>query len=560
MTFPVLVLAVLLVAAVAALSVRLTGEYGIGAIAAGAAILFLHGPLYARYTSDDAYISYRYAFNLSEGLGLVWNRGEQVEGYSNFLWVMMLAGAHRAGADIVLTGRWLGFAAGIAALALTYLLTRRLLDGDSGRIAGFVAVLLLAASPPFGVWSSAGLEVPLFALLTTGAVLLHLREQRDGSFALSGAAWGLVSMTRPEGPLLFAISGIAKCTEAALRAREAPERRLRALAVSAAWLLAWIALFAATWGVYFAWRYTFYDHLFPNTYYAKVGSGLGQYDRGLQYFAEFARHDAAWLLLLAPVAAVATRIRSGAVWYIAALLAGWFAYVVYVGGDSLVWFRFFAPMQPLAWALIAASGVALLRLAHAERGTDERALALVAALVVGGMMAFLLQSGTSGFAYGFSNEREAVADREQMGRWLREAMPEDTVIAAVPVGALAYESRLTTIDMLGINDEHIAHRDLSIGTLAAGHEKYDTSYVLGRSPDIIILIDATTAVPARKADYEQLGLNIIPALIDIVATPELWERYEPRVAPAPEGGWFNVLVRKDANDALAATKAPPAWP
>lgn len=560
MTFPVLVIAVLLVAAVAAWAVRLTAEYGVGAVAAGGAILFLHGPLYARYTADDAYISYRYAYNLSEGFGLVWNRGEHVEGYSNLLWVMMLAGAHRAGADIVLTGRWLGFAAGVAALALTYALARRLLDGDSGRIAGFVAVVLLAASPPFGVWTSAGLEVPLFALLTLGAALLHLREQRDGSFGLSGAAWGLASMTRPEGPLLFAVSAAAKLIEAGWRAREGRERRLRTLAVSLAWLLAWVALFAATWGIYFGWRYAFYDHLFPNTYYAKVGTGVDQYDRGLQYFAEFARQDAAWLLLLAPVAAVATRMRSGAAWYIAALLAAWFGYVVYVGGDSLVWFRFFAPVQPLAWALVAASGVALLRLAHAERGSDARALALVAAVIVGGLMAFLLQSGTSDFARGFTGEREAVADRKAMGSWLRDAMPDDTVIATVPVGALAYESRLTTIDMLGINDEHIAHRDLAIGSFSAGHEKYDSKYVLGRSPDIIILIDVITAEPARKADYDRQGLTIIPALVDMIATPDLWERYEPRVAPAAEGGWFNVLVRKGASDALAATEAPPAWP
>src|SRR5438874_2259808 len=34
---------------------------------------------------DDAMISMRYAWNLSHGLGLVWNVGEHVEGYSNLL-------------------------------------------------------------------------------------------------------------------------------------------------------------------------------------------------------------------------------------------------------------------------------------------------------------------------------------------------------------------------------------------------------------------------------------------------------------------------------------------
>src|SRR5687768_6252470 len=40
---------------------------------------------------DDAYISYRYAANLVAGHGLVFNPGERVEGYSNFLYVMLVA-------------------------------------------------------------------------------------------------------------------------------------------------------------------------------------------------------------------------------------------------------------------------------------------------------------------------------------------------------------------------------------------------------------------------------------------------------------------------------------
>ena len=75
-------------------------------------ILLLHGWFYFHYTSDDAYISYRYARNLADGVGLVWNPGEHVEGYTNFLWVMMLAGIDRIGADIVESGRWLGYALG----------------------------------------------------------------------------------------------------------------------------------------------------------------------------------------------------------------------------------------------------------------------------------------------------------------------------------------------------------------------------------------------------------------------------------------------------------------
>ena len=46
---------------------------------------------------DDAFISNRYAENLANGLGLVYNAGERVEGYTNLSWTLMLAAAARSG-------------------------------------------------------------------------------------------------------------------------------------------------------------------------------------------------------------------------------------------------------------------------------------------------------------------------------------------------------------------------------------------------------------------------------------------------------------------------------
>ncbi len=46
------------------------------------------------WLGDDAMISMRYAHNLSSGHGLVWNPGERVEGYTNFLWTITMAVVH----------------------------------------------------------------------------------------------------------------------------------------------------------------------------------------------------------------------------------------------------------------------------------------------------------------------------------------------------------------------------------------------------------------------------------------------------------------------------------
>src|SRR5688572_3538656 len=63
-----------------------------------ALLLALHAYFYRGFTSDDAFISLRYAVRLATGGGLTWNDGEYVEGYSNLLWVILAAIGAFAGA------------------------------------------------------------------------------------------------------------------------------------------------------------------------------------------------------------------------------------------------------------------------------------------------------------------------------------------------------------------------------------------------------------------------------------------------------------------------------
>jgi 3',5'-cyclic AMP phosphodiesterase CpdA len=165
---------------------------------------------------------------------------------------------------------------------------------------------------------------------------------------------------------------------------------------------------------------------------------------------------------------------------------------------------------------------------------------------------FTLQSsGTDG---AIPPEREAVRDRVEIGRWLRDNTPGTTLVAVIPAGAIPYESGLPTIDMLGINDEHIAHVDLDLGRFGAGHEKFATAYVLDRRPDIIILTDDLSSKPWQREDYAGLNLGLIAARIDIVKQDRLWQEYEPRTVRLREGKWFNLLVRRDASAVIGQTQ------
>src|SRR5262245_66626314 len=45
----------------------------------------------ARFVVDDAYITFSYSKNLARGLGPIYGHGVRVEGYSNFLWMVLVA-------------------------------------------------------------------------------------------------------------------------------------------------------------------------------------------------------------------------------------------------------------------------------------------------------------------------------------------------------------------------------------------------------------------------------------------------------------------------------------
>jgi arabinofuranosyltransferase len=83
--------------------------------------LFIAESSQLRPQIDDAFISYRYARNLVEGHGLVFNIGEYVEGYTNLLWTLLVAAAMSLGFGAVEAGHGLGFASGLAALCATAL-------------------------------------------------------------------------------------------------------------------------------------------------------------------------------------------------------------------------------------------------------------------------------------------------------------------------------------------------------------------------------------------------------------------------------------------------------
>ncbi len=139
---------------------------------------------------DDQFISITYAHQLATAGLLEHSSGERVEGYSNFLYTLLLSGAMGLGFDAVLVGKIICLLSGIAIIAVCSVFA----PASAG---GSLFVLAVATWEPISYWSSVGLETTLYAALLTGgwAALLSMSSLQPAGIALLGVA----ALTRNEG-------------------------------------------------------------------------------------------------------------------------------------------------------------------------------------------------------------------------------------------------------------------------------------------------------------------------------------------------------------------------
>jgi hypothetical protein len=123
--------------------------------------------------------------------------------------------------------------------------------------------------------------------------------------------------------------------------------------------------------------------------------------------------------------------------------------------------------------------------------------------------------------------------------WLRANSQPGDSIALVDAGILAYETDLNVIDMIGLNDAHIAHLPPHpVNPLARGNgfAKWDTDYVLAQAPTFIEMHISLEQWlnGVRKTDW--IGTD------ELIRDPRFVENYE-YVTDFPNGGIFVRTTR-----------------
>ena len=420
-----------------------------------------------RWLCDDAFITYRYAVNLAEGLGLVFNAEERVEGYSNFTWTLLCAAAARLGRDPVVFSQHAGIACfALCGLALAWA-GRRLLPADRALPVAAVCLLLHHHSQSF---SSCGLETALFQLCTVVLVGLVGGANRPRSWAAAGAVAAFTAMTRPDGAVLAVLAAGAAAWHSV---------RTRGVGSFVAYAVPALALF----GSFLAWRLSYYGDLVPNTFHAK-SAGDAYASQGLHYVALYLQSY--WVLVPALLAAlfllVAPRTARGAAesaapaawaWrWLALVVFTYGAFVVWVGGDFMFG-RFLLPVTPLLYLAVEL----LVRRWLAPAG-QWAALAVVA----GATLAWSEHPQLRGLhteVDGVTEEREQypvekVAAERALARRVREALgPEGARVVFFGSQAMfVYEARFPYAleGAAGLTDRTLATMELpERGRI--GHEK-----------------------------------------------------------------------------------------
>jgi len=409
-------------------------------------ILALQGALAARcaFVTDDAFITFRYAERLAAGDGIAYNPPpfRSVEGYSELLWMLLLAGAGRLGASIPDTALLLST---IASLVTTGLLVGALRRTATSTWSSLGGALLVATLPAVSVWTTGGLATAAFTLAVFGLhVALVAAPSRLGSIAVAGTT-ALVVLLRIDG---FAWAAVLLGLHVLVGRDRAPRSAI---------VTGVVALAAAT-AAYVGIRLLAHGAILPHTAVQKVGFDPHAIGGGLRYTAVSLLNLAA--LPMGVIAALLggaggrsqTRIAIGMV-----AVAG--GYAVAVGGDFMPMGRHLLPAAPFAGLLgaIALDG-------PRRRGIVRGLLAvgIVASLATTLELGWPPRALTDPLHFRWSADarrteveqlhvmRTRTAEREALGRVLRGAIPAGTPLTVEAIGAVGYRSLLPILDQHGL--------------------------------------------------------------------------------------------------------------
>ena len=487
------------------------------------ALLFIYRTSFVvagrRYFSlfDDAMVSMRYARNVAQGYGLVWNHGgPRIEGYTNPLWVVYMALVHRLGVPvskvslvIQLTG------AALLAWNLAYVRRIALTVASGSRAVALGAVLLTAAYLPIDNWSLQGMEVGPLVLLTSASIWLAFQCMDSGAAPLRlYLLLATGTLVRPDMVVLYLALLVF------LVAFDAHQRRRHLI-----WGLALLAAVIVGQTVLRMW---YFGGLLPNTYYLKMAGVplLLRVTRGLYVLLAFVLQTNVLFFWLAFAMAAG---RDRRVWLLLWVLLAQMIYSVYVGGDAWEYWgganRYICIAMPGFFVVLSLGLHTIVSaLVNGVQTSWSLPSSLVrrwsfALVVVCTIVAVNCIHGPSALAEallihpplhtgrGDENDQDV-----ELALGLQQVTTADATIALTRAGTIPYFADRAGVDLLGKTDAHVANLParMSAGRrrfieFRPGHVKFDYAYSIGAlQPDVIVNLwtHAEEARPLLRDQYQ----------------------------------------------------------
>ncbi|MBC8492569.1 MAG: hypothetical protein H8D43_02195 [Chloroflexi bacterium] len=381
---------------------------------------------------DDPYITYRYAYNILQGQGFVYNNGEHVLSTTTPLYTLLLAVLGFFHRDLPSLGNIMSILSILACAMTLYFFGRQLGQARAGAIAGFLTLFF-----PL-LWTTLGGEAALYSL----AILASFAFYARGALELTAACMAVAVLTRPDGALVALIIG----THYLLTKHRVPWRLIRI----------YLSL-AIPWYLYAWWRF---GSPVPVTLHTKLNqahiAGIWTFGEGLLRMAElYGQNPCYWFYLLFSLIGVGSVLLTSKRQKLLPLISWLVLYCLSFTCLAVVGHHwYYAPIVPPLMLLVALGLEVPWRWLVTGRSWGQRLQAkpVPKFAIWGAVVLLLIYPDTYWLRDAYLNPLPDGRTRvyREVGVWLAESAPPEASIGAVEIGIIGYYSNRRVIDFAGL--------------------------------------------------------------------------------------------------------------
>lgn len=422
--------------------------------------------------------------NFANDYGFVYNiQGEKVEGFTSLLWTLIGASLYKLTGTMEIPLLVLNF------LILFYTSYKLLIyiyeNYTKDKIMIVLSLVTWLLIPGYFDWTLISLlETGLWSSLITLTVLNLLEYKKNNKkFDLQFSFYLiLLIFCRPESLLLvWFFIGLKFFITFYYLKKDFKTSLISILIPSIVCII--------TLSLFLLWRYEYFGYLFPNTYYAKKGSSIvWQITKGIRYLVKFFVYNLFVVLIIgwSILKFMKNRKFELDVFIFLSIIFIHLFFIIINGGDHFKLFRFCQPFMIIFWLL----SVKLLSNYKTQKKYTDYIVYIVIVFVTGqDNLIKELKLGYGQIQYEFNIAKSEKEKSKELVSFFKEnnVYPSQGVI---PAGgsAYGYNDYGKTIDLLGLNNVEMAHKDKDPKAYEVkNHASFNIEVFYKQRPDFLTL-------------------------------------------------------------------------